>query len=250
MTSWKLTIEYDGSKYSGWQAQINARTVQGELKKAAEDFFRAEVDIQGSGRTDSGVHALAQIASLRANVKHGPQAAELLKGLNDRLPADVVVLSAEPAGPRFHPRHDAVSRTYQYQISTRKSAFAKRYVWWVKEPLDLAVMQHAAATLAGRHNFICFRAPDPSKPDESTIVVVESASLDLEDDRIIFQITASHFLWRMVRRVVGVLVKLGKGEITEDDFAQLLAGKCDKRLDVASWTAPASGLFLETVRYR
>ena len=251
MTSWKLTLEYDGSKYSGWQMQINApRTVQGALKKAAEEFFRAEVDVQGSGRTDSGVHALGQVASLRAKVRHSPTASELIRGLNDALPSDIVVLAAEPAPPRFHPRHDAVSRAYRYQISTRKSAFDKRYVWWIKEPLDLAAMQRAAATLAGRHDFVCFRAEDPSKGKESTIVVVNSATIDNEDDRIVFRIEASHFLWRMVRRLVGALVKVGKGEISEEDLAQLLKGKGDKRLEPAAWTAPASGLFLESVRYR
>ena len=252
MASWKLTIEYDGSKYSGWQAQMNApRTIQGALRKAAEAFLRtSEVEVQGAGRTDAGVHALAQVASLRAKIKHPPGPAELIRGLNDELPADIVVLEAENAPPRFHPRHDAVARTYVYQISTRKSAFSKRYVWWVKEELDTAAMQRAAAMLVGRHDFNCFRAPDPAKQDQSTIVVVESAGIEVEDEMIVFRIEASHFLWRMVRRIVGVLVKLGTGQITEADFAQLLAAKCDRRLDVAAWTAPSSGLFLEKVRYR
>ena len=111
-------------------------------------------------------------------------------------------------------------------------------------------MSIAARMLIGRHNFICFRAPDPSRPDESTIVVVESASIEADEDLITFRIEASHYLWRMIRRVVGVLVKLGKGEITEQDFAQLLDGKCEARLNVAAWTAPAAGLFLEQVRYK
>lgn len=249
MATWKLTIEYDGSKYSGWQEQRNARTVQGELKKAAMDFLRGEVDLQGSGRTDAGVHALAQIAHMRANVKTAPHPDNLRRNLNDRLPADVVVLAVERAPDSFHARHDAVSRTYLYQISTRKTAFSKKYVWWVKESLDIAAMTRAARLFIGRHNFVCFRAPDPSKPDESTIVVVEAASLELEHDMIQFRIEASHYLWRMVRRIVGVLVKLGKGEIREQDIAQLLEGRCEARLDVAAWTAPASGLFLEQVHY-
>jgi tRNA pseudouridine38-40 synthase len=250
VATWKLTLEYDGSRYSGWQAQLNARTVQGELKKAGEDFFRGIVEIQGAGRTDAGVHALAQVASLRTVIKHPPQPIELLRGLNDRLPADIVVVGVEVAPPRFHPRHDAIGRSYVYHISTRKTAFSKRYVWWVKEPLNTAAMQRAAEMLVGRHDFICFRAQDAARPDESTIVVVESASVEVEDDMIVFRIEASHFLWRMVRRIVGVLVRLGKGEIEESDFAQLLQAKCEKRLDVAGWTAPSSGLFLEKVRYR
>lgn len=249
MSIWKLVVEYDGSKYSGWQAQANARTVQGQLIGAARDFLRAEVEVQGAGRTDAGVHALGQVASLKAMVRHPPLPDELMQGLNEGLPADCAVLSVEPAPPRFHPRHDARSRTYLYRISKRKNAFAKRYVWWIREPLDIAAMQRASRMLIGRHNFICFRAADPSKPDESTIVVVESAEVDIHGDEIQFRITASHFLWRMVRRVVGVLVKVGMGDVTEADLAQLLQGKCEKRLDVAAWTAPASGLFLESVKY-
>jgi tRNA pseudouridine38-40 synthase len=247
---WKLVIEYDGTKYSGWQEQINARTIQGELKRAAREIFGADVDIQGSGRTDAGVHALAQVAHLRVRSKSSLRPEEFIREINERLPADIVVLDAEPAHAGFHARHDAVARSYVYQISTRKTAFSKRHVWWIKEPLDVAAMSRAARMLIGRHNFICFRAADPSRPDESTIVVVESASLEADEDLITFRIEASHYLWRMIRRIVGVLVKLGKGEITEQDFAKLLDGKCDPKLNVAAWTAPSAGLFLEEVRYK
>jgi tRNA pseudouridine38-40 synthase len=110
-------------------------------------------------------------------------------------------------------------------------------------------MSRAARVLIGHHNFSCFRAPDPSRPDESPIVVVEDATIEVEGDLILFRITASHYLWRMVRRLVGVLAKIGKGEITIEDFERLLAGKADPSMDVAAWTAPASGLFLESVTY-
>ena len=249
MGTWKLVLEYDGSKYSGWQEQRNARTVQGALRKAAEDFFGTEVDIQGAGRTDAGVHALAQVAHVRVQGKVIRRPAEIVRALNAALPADIVVLSAEPVSGQFHARHDAVSRTYLYRVSLRKSAFQKRYVWWIKEPVDVARMARAARTLIGRHNFSCFRATDAKTADESPIVVVESASVEQEDDSVVFRIEASHFVWRMVRRLVGVLVRIGKGEITEDDLARLLQGRCDPRIDVAAWTAPASGLFLESVRY-
>jgi tRNA pseudouridine38-40 synthase len=111
-------------------------------------------------------------------------------------------------------------------------------------------MARASRMLIGRHDFVCFRASDPARPDESTIVVVEAAEIDLDGDMALFRIEASHFLWRMVRRVVGVLVKLGKGEISMEDFEELLGGRCRPALDVAGWTAPASGLLLEAVRYR
>ncbi len=250
MATWKLTIEYDGTKYSGWQEQTNARTVQGEIRRAAEDYFGAAVEMQGSGRTDAGVHALAQVAHLRLKQRVSKPLAGMIRALNDRLPGDIAILEASPVSGRFHARHDALTRTYLYQISTRKTAFSKKYVWWVKDNLDVGLMARAAQMLAGRHDFICFRAADASRPAESTIVVVESAEVDTDADMILFRIEASHFLWRMVRRLTGVLVKLGKGEIAIDDFEQLLAGRCRDSLDVAAWTAPSSGLFLESVRYR
>jgi tRNA pseudouridine38-40 synthase len=138
---------------------------------------------------------------------------------------------------------------YIYQISRRKQAFTKRYVWWVKEDLDVKSMERAAGALVGRHDFVCFRAADPSKPGESTIVEVEGVAIETDEDILQLRIEASHFLWRMVRRIVGVLVKVGTGEVSESEFRKLLQGRCDPRLDVAAWTAPAAGLFLESVTY-
>jgi tRNA pseudouridine38-40 synthase len=247
--TWKITLEYDGSKYRGWQEQRNARTIMGELRQAAEQVFGGEVDIQGSGRTDAGVHASAQVAHIRAPSNRRLTPERIRSELNDRLPAEIAILAVEAAVSGFHARHDAVTRIYVYQIATQKSAFSKKYVWWIKEPLDIALMSRAARMVIGRHDFICFRAADPSRPNESTIVVVESASIEAEEGLIVFRIEASHFIWRMVRRLAGVLVRLGKGEITIDDWQRLLDGKCDKRLDVAAWTAPSSGLFLEQVKY-
>jgi tRNA pseudouridine38-40 synthase len=250
LTVFKLLLEYDGSRYSGWQEQKNARTVMGELRKAAVSVFHGNVELHGAGRTDAGVHALGQVAHLKVvqQVKEAP--ALLMRRINDLLPADIVVLKLEPAPRNFHARHDAVARSYIYQISTRKQAFTKKSVWWIKEPLDVQAMSRAAAMLVGRHDFICFRAEDAARPDESTVVVVESAQIEAEDDIIQFRIEASHFLWRMVRRVVGCLVKVGKGELKEDAFRRLIDGHPNPAVDVAGSTAPASGLFLESVRYK
>ena len=249
MITFKVLLEYDGTRYSGWQDQRNARTVMGELKKAAREVFPIEVDMQGAGRTDAGVHALGQVVHIKvaAEVKHDPDI--IMRRLNDLLPADVAILQVERAPRNFHARHDARSRVYVYQISRRKQAFTKRYVWWIKERLDVKKMQRAASLLAGRHDFICFRAADASRPHESTIVEVEKAEIETEEDIIQIRIQASHFLWRMVRRLVGVLVKIGKSEITIEDFERLLDAHCDAKFDVAAWTAPASGLFLEEVVY-
>jgi tRNA pseudouridine38-40 synthase len=249
LNTFRLFLEYDGSRYSGWQEQKNARTVMGELRKAAASVFQGDLEMQGAGRTDAGVHALEQVVHIRSARQIRQTPAELLRGLNDLLPADIVVLKVEPAPRNFHARRDAVSRSYIYQISTRKQAFTKKTVWWVKEPLDVDAMKRAASSLAGRHDFVCFRAADADRPDESTIVVVESATIEAEDDIIQFRIEASHFLWRMVRRIVGCLVRIGTGELSERDFLRLLQGHPNAALDIAAWTAPASGLFLEAVRY-
>ena len=224
--------------------------MQGQLRKAAEDLLNVPVDIQGSGRTDAGVHAIAQVAHLRARAtKSFPPPREILRALNERLPSDISILEVVETNDKFHARHDAESRTYLYQISTRRTAFFKKYVWWVREPLDISLMSRAAKMLTGRHDFICFRAADPARPDESTIVVIEDAAIEEDGHLSLFRITGSHFLWRMVRRIVGVLVKIGRSEVTLDQLTRLLEGKCDARLDIAAATAPASGLFLEKVTY-
>jgi tRNA pseudouridine38-40 synthase len=250
MRTFKLTLEYDGSRFSGWQSQINARTVQGELQSVADELFGVEVDVQGAGRTDAGVHAVGQVAHLKVRSLRGDlPPSRILRELNDRLPSSIAVLECVEAPPRFHARHDAVARAYFYQISTRKAALSKRFVWWVKQPLNVARMQEAAALIAGRHNFVCFRAADPSRPGESTTVVVESAEVGVDEQMIVFRIEASHFVWKMVRRLTGVLVKVGLGEVSVEQFGDLLTGRKNPQLDVAAWTAPASGLFLEAVKY-
>jgi tRNA pseudouridine38-40 synthase len=248
--AFRLTIEYDGSKYSGWAEQNNAKAILNEIRGAAEEVLRQPVELMGAGRTDAGVHARGQVAHLRFGGRRVYAGAELLRELNHKLPADIVILAAEPTTMQFHARHDAIARKYTYQISLRKSAFAKKYVWWIKEPLDKMAMREAAALLAGRHDFRAFQAKDTARPNESSIVVVHEATLEeTEGGLLLFHIEASHFVWRMVRRLTGALVKVGLGEIQVTDFAALLENRQAAHLDVAAWTAPASGLFLEWVRY-
>ncbi|HEY3441809.1 MAG TPA: tRNA pseudouridine(38-40) synthase TruA [Paludibaculum sp.] len=247
--TWKILLEYDGSRYYGWAEQTNApRTVMGELRKAAECFFEGPVELMGSGRTDSGVHAAAQVAHLRAKPKRPATPEQIIRALNDLLPADVAVLDVEEASAKFNARHDAIARSYIYQISRRKTAFSKKYVWWIKEPLDVARMSEAAALIAGRHDFARFYSKDSSGGKESTVVVVTSAAIEEDDGMLLFRIEASHFIWKMVRRLVGALVKVGLRQLTVAQFGALIDNKGPVH-DVASWTAPASGLFLEKVRY-
>jgi tRNA pseudouridine38-40 synthase len=248
MPTYRLTIEYEGTRYHGWQEQKNARSVAGELRRAMEESGAVVGELGGSGRTDAGVHALAQVAHLRLARPVDPE--PFRRAVNDRLPADVHILSLAPAPDRFHSRHDAVSRSYLYQISRRRTALAKRFVWWVKRPLDERRMAEAAALLAGKHDFRLFCERPAEQP--STLVVVESAEVVTAGALILVRLSASHFLWKMVRRVVGTLVQLGAGDLDRKTFEALIAAKVPKSGKglPAEWTAPPSGLFLERVSYK
>lgn len=250
LKAWKLTLEYDGSRYAGWQEQTNARAVANELRRAAEEVLGARAELMGAGRTDAGVHATGQVAHLRASTRRHLAAEQLVRLLNEKLPADIVVLNAREAPLQFHARHDAIARSYEYCYSTRKTAFDKKYVWWIKSPLDVKAMSAAAALLAGRRNFSLFRAVDPAAPRESPLVEVHAASVRRAGPLAIFEIEASHFLWRMVRRLAGTLARTGLGELKIEQFEQLIAARPLPGCDPAEWTAPASGLFLTRVRYR
>jgi tRNA pseudouridine38-40 synthase len=265
MRTLKLTLEYDGTRYSGWQAQANARTVAGTLEQAAEELFERPVEIGGAGRTDAGVHALAQVAhlkfprwgssplALRQRIER-LRPREIMHGINDRLPSDINLLEVADAAPSFHARHDARRRSYIYRISLRRTAFDKKYVWWIKDRLDVARMTEATAHLTGLHDFSAFSEFDQRRADLSPLVKVAGAQLTREEHLLIFQISASHFLWKMVRRLVGSLVEIGRGNASIDDFTALLTepptGKPGGRLDPAKVTAPPSGLFLEEIDYR
>jgi tRNA pseudouridine38-40 synthase len=238
-----MTIEYAGTRYSGWQRQKNARTVQGELERGVAAVTGEHAfECQGSGRTDAGVHALMQVAHLDVRTRLSPEI--FRRRLNEELPADVNVLAIEPAHHRFHARHAATRRTYLYQIARRRTAFAKPYVWWVKEPLDLDRMKAAARGFVGLHDFRSFTDDDPD--EKSTQVLVDEVTIGSEGALVLIRITGSHFLWKMVRRMVGVLAGVGRGELDVSDVETFLRTSSDVP---ATLTAPASGLFLERVSY-
>ena len=244
MPRYKLTIEFAGTKYSGWQKQKNARTVQGELERAIGELTREkDFEFMGSGRTDAGVHALRQVAHL--DVRKALPAESLRRGINDSLPADIHVLAVDSVPHRFHARHGAVARSYIYQVARRRTAFAKPYVWWVKEDCDPERMRQAARAFVGFHDFRAFSDDDPGA--KSTTVHLESFDVHEDEDLIVLHVEASHFLWKMVRRLVGVLVEVGRGQMPAGEAAALF--EADSRT-VAPLTAPASGLFLERVYYK
>jgi tRNA pseudouridine38-40 synthase len=239
----KLTIEYAGTRYSGWQIQKNARTVQGELERAVlEATGIPEFELYGSGRTDAGVHALAQVAHL--DISTTVPVDTLRRRMNDVLPPDIVVLRVERVRHKFHARHDAVARSYLYQVARRRTAFAKPFVWWVKEELSVEAMREAARAFVGFHDFRAFSDDEPG--EKSTEVLVDAFDLYEDEDLILFHIEGSHFIWKMVRRMVGVLVEVGRGNLAPGDVQALLASDGG---EAARLTAPASGLFLERVYY-
>jgi tRNA pseudouridine38-40 synthase len=245
----KLTIEYTGTRYSGWQIQKNARTIQGEIDRAVRAVTgRNDFELYGSGRTDAGVHAVGQIAHL--DVSTTQPAESLRRKINDELPADINILAAAQVPHRFHARHDAVGRRYLYQISRRRTAFAKNYVWWVKEAIDVPCMRDAARAFVGMRDFKSFAESD--RDDEaagtrSTLVLVERLDIVEEGALVLVVIEGSHFLWKMVRRIVGVLVEAGRGGLAAEDVGRLLI---DDSAAPAKLTAPPSGLFLERVYYK
>ena len=244
MARFKLTLEYAGTRYSGWQIQQNARTVQGELARVVRDVTgQKQFELYGSGRTDAGVHALAQVAHLDLITSLPPQT--LRMRINDALPSDINVLAIELARRRFHARHDAVARSYLYQISRRRTAFAKHFVWWVREALDVTRMRDTAARLTGMRDFRSFT--DDSADEKSTVVAIERIEIAEDGDVILVRVEGSHFLWKMVRRMVGVMVEAGRGGITPEQAEAFLR---EESAAPARLTAPASGLFLERVYYQ
>lgn len=243
MAKFKMYIEYDGSRYSGWQMQQNAKTIQGMLYKAAGEIFgRQRIDIQGAGRTDSGVHALQQVAHIEVNTMLAPEIIRMK--FNDLLPPDINLLEVEKARADFHSRHNAVMRSYIYQVSRRRTAFGKNYVWWIKDKLNFEVMKENALLFRGMHDFQSFSERD--REDKSTKVKIDNVEMKEAGDLILIRITGSHFLWKMVRRITGVLVETGRGNLSEKDIIHYLVSNTN---EPAKYTAPPSGLFLEKIQY-
>ncbi|GMU85857.1 MAG: tRNA pseudouridine synthase A [Ignavibacteriales bacterium] len=241
---YKLTIEYKGTRYQGWQVQKNVKTVQGTLFEALRQLFpKDKIDMQGSGRTDAGVHALAQIAHLE--LQRGPDMRNFIYRVNDLLPADIVLRAAEPVSPKFHARYSAIARSYIYQISSRPSGFYKDYVWWVKDSLNYEKMGEALAFLKGRNDFFAFSQVDNEGEDSKAEV------LDIQvgkfGELILIRLKADHFLWKMVRRIIGAAVEVGRGNAGVTFLKDAMINK-DARI-IAPYTAPPSGLFLEKVYY-
>jgi tRNA pseudouridine38-40 synthase len=246
----KLTLSYDGSDFSGWQVQPDASTIQGTLASAIGRLTGENVLPQGSGRTDAGVHALAQVATFSTA---SPIPIEnFLKALNDILPPSIRILEVKEVPADFHARKSARAKTYRYRICRAAicSPFLARYVWHFPYPLDENAMSDAAAAIVGEHDFTSFAAVDPDRGQEnnevSNVRTIFSSRFERQNDEFVYTVRGSGFLHHMVRNLLGTLILVGKGTLQPQDIASILAAR---NRSAAGATAPASGLFLVSVEY-
>lgn len=244
MPNYRLDLEYHGAAYRGWQSQKNAVGVANVLEKACRGVFKDVKQLVGAGRTDAGVHALQQVAHLRSSGPKHPTKNPVLS-LNDLLPADVAVRSVQPVGEDFDARKSAVGRVYLYQVLRRRAAFGADQAWWVKDRLDLKAMQEAAKHLTGRHDFAAFSDLDPEKPKD-TLLDLDSIELIEHGPLLLLRFKARFFLWKMVRRLTGYLVEVGRGRYKAGQTASMFG--LDRKV-LAPFTAPPQGLYLERVLY-
>jgi tRNA pseudouridine38-40 synthase len=249
MRNLKLTLSYDGSDFAGWQVQPDAVTVQGTLASAIGRITGENVLPQGSGRTDAGVHALAQVVMFVT--ESSVPAANFVKALNDILPASVRVLEAEEAAPDFHPRKSARGKTYRYRIyrSAICPPFLARYVWHYPYPLQEHAMVQAGVLVGGEHDFTSFAAVDPERSAGAAVSNIRrifSSTWERQGDEFVYTVKGSGFLHHMVRNLVGTFILVGKGSLKGEDVTRILEAR---NRSAAGATAPASGLYLVNVEY-
>jgi tRNA pseudouridine38-40 synthase len=250
MRNLKMIVSYDGAEFSGWQVQPNAITVQGTVASVIGRITGEKVLPQGSGRTDAGVHALAQVMTFvtQSSVPTG----NFLKAMNDILPASVRVLEVTEAPPDFHARHSARAKTYRYRIYREAICppFLARYVWHYPYPLAEETMAKAAALVVGEHDFTSFAAVDPERGREdspaSNVRNIFSSSWERLGEEFVYTVRGSGFLHHMVRNLVGTFILVGKGTLQVEDVTRILEAR---NRSAAGATAPANGLYLVGVEY-
>jgi tRNA pseudouridine38-40 synthase len=243
--SYKLTIAYDGTNYAGWQLQPHKKTIQQQLEQALEKIAGHPVRVHGSGRTDAGVHARAQVASVSCAINHEPST--ILRALNANLAGDIRVLRVQTVDPKFHARFSAKGKEYRYQIDCGAVAdpFLRAYAWHHPRPLNLPAMRNAARLLKGRHDFSALSA-NPLRPVENPVRTISKLTVTRHGDLLSIAVRADGFLYKMARSIVGALVKVGEGKLTVAQLRELVRAK--KRTALVE-TAPANGLVLWKVFY-
>lgn len=251
--AYRLGVEYDGSRFQGWQKQSErqvsqgVRTVTGTLERVLQEAGHRPLTLGGSGRTDAGVHALGQVAHLHLATAGAPRPTDLQRIFDEGLPSDLAVTSIHPCATTFHARHDALSRTYLYQLSLRRSAFGKSMLWWVKGRMELQRLQEAWSLFTGNHDASAF---SDLEPGEDAHVQIKSCDLAKDGSLVMLRLTAGFFLRRQVRRMVGATVLCGLGKEKIERLRRDLEHPTpEATLYWADKAAPAAGLFLERVRY-
>jgi len=249
MRNLKLILSYDGTEFAGWQVQPDAATVQGILASAIARITGETVLPQGSGRTDAGVHALAQVATFAT--ESSVPTANFVKALNDILPTSVRILQVEEVAADFHARKSARGKSYRYRIYRAAICppFLSRYVWHYPYPLDEQAMMRAARLLEGEHDFTSFAAVDPERGENvpgSNVRRIFSSTWERQDDELVYTVSGSGFLHHMVRNLVGTFILVGKGTLQPEDVTRILQAR---NRSAAGATAPASGLYLVKVEY-
>jgi len=238
----KLKLEYDGTDFSGWQRQPNLRTVQGEIEDKLKEILKEDITLIGSGRTDSGVHALEQVANFKA--ESNLDLDSIFKGLNSLLPEDILIKDIQEVNLDFNSRYKAKSRVYRYKIYLGKNVFLRRYVWEVLYSLEFERINSATQLLLGVHDFTSFCVSESSKPDNRCEVL--SAFWEKDGKKLEFEIESDRFLHTMVRSLIGTLIDVGRGYFSPEDFMDILKAKDHRK---AGLTAPAKGLYLVKVNY-
>lgn len=244
LTHFKLTIEYDGTHFHGWQVQPGLSTIQHEIQTILQTMTREKIIIHGSGRTDAGVHALGQVAHFACDTRI--PAGQFQLALNMMLPKGIVIRECRVVDESFHARFSARRKTYQYRIlnSPIPAGIGRQYVWHIHRPLNMEAMQAAAFHLIGEMDFKSFEGT--GSPRESTVRTIDRAEFYKKDDIIYFEVSGTGFLKFMVRNIVGTLTEVGLGKQTPLDFKQIILAKDRKE---AGATAPPHGLFLLFVEY-
>jgi tRNA pseudouridine38-40 synthase len=244
----RITVAYDGADFHGWQTQPGLPTIQGTIEKIVSTIEGKPVHVAGSGRTDAGVHALAQVAAFSLENPIPPY--NLRKAINRLLPATIRVLSVDETHPDFHPRYDAVAKTYEYRIHRAEilPPFEWRYAYHFPYKLDESALVASAPLLEGRHDFSAFAASDDSdREGKSKVRTIFSSRAQRVGDRLIYEVRGSGFLKHMVRNIVGALLEVGKGNLQTAGLRELV--DAGVRSPVPAATAPAKGLFLIGVEY-
>jgi tRNA pseudouridine38-40 synthase len=240
--NFKLTIEYDGTDFAGWQVQPEERTVQGEIEKVLSTILGEKIEVIGSGRTDSGVHAFGQVANFK--LEKEVDLPKLLHSLNSMLPQDIVIRGLREVTEEFHARYSAVSRVYTYRIHLGRSALNHRFVWELPYDLELEELKRCAGLIMGEHDFSSFCVAKSQKEDSTCDVMM--ADWKKVAGELMFHIEADRFLHTMVRSLVGTMVEVGRGHLTGEQFGDILALEDRTK---AGPTAPAKGLCLVAVKY-